>query len=171
MSRAKPLVRVYGSEKTVRQPVGPRELWVPSAPGNLKPMFLNRSTGRRFLVTVVGALFFAVLYEVTVMDSRFAARQPDIELTAAPIRAHAPTSPPPATAAGRPPRRASSTLGHRGGRPGLLPVGSVVQIDKLLDRYTAFTRSWTRAPRFTAGTWTSISGTATRLWSSDGGTC
>ena len=99
-------------------------------------MFLSRSTGRKFLVTVVAVVSFAVLYEVTVMDSRFAARQADQELTAAPRRASGSASRPPATAAG-PRRRPGSTSapGIAAADPDLLPVGSVVQIDKLPERY------------------------------------
>jgi 3D (Asp-Asp-Asp) domain-containing protein len=99
-------------------------------------MFLNRSTGRKFLVTIVGALFFAALYEVTVMDSRFAARQPDNELTAAPTQGARLRF----TATGY--CRGTTTAsgvnvrsGIAAADPDLLPVGSVVQIDKLPDRY------------------------------------
>ena len=91
----------------------------PEPHGNLKPMFLNRSTGRKFLLTVVGALFFAALYEVTVMDSRFAARQPDNELTTAPSQGARLRF----TATGycRGTTTASGVnvrIGHRGGGPG-----------------------------------------------------
>lgn len=99
-------------------------------------MFLNRSTGRKFLVTVVTALAFAALYEVTVMDSRFAARQPDNELTAAPTQGARLRF----TATGY--CRGTTTAsgvnvrsGIAAADPDLLPVGSVVQIDKLPDRY------------------------------------
>ena len=108
----------------------------PEPHGNLKPMFLNRSTGRKFLVTVGGALFFAVLYGVTVMDSRFTARQPDNELTATPIQGARLRF----TATGY--CRGTTTAsgvnvrsGIAAADPDLLPVGSVVQIDKLPDRY------------------------------------
>ena len=47
-------------------------------------MFLNRSIGRKFLVTLVAVVSFATAYEVTMMDSRFAARQSDQELKTAP---------------------------------------------------------------------------------------
>ena len=99
-------------------------------------MFLNRSTGRKFLVMVGAALFFAVLYEVTVMDSRFAARQPDNELTAAPIQdARLGFT---ATGYCRGTTTASGVnvrSGIAAADPDLLPVGSVVQIDKLPDLY------------------------------------
>src|SRR5688572_24956845 len=99
-------------------------------------MFLNRSTGRKFLVTFVAVVAFAALYEVTVMDSRFAARQSDQELTAAPapgIRLRF-------TATGYcKGTTTASGVNVRSGiaaaDPDLLPVGSVVQIDKLPERY------------------------------------
>jgi hypothetical protein len=50
-------------------------------------MFLTRSAGRKFLVTLIAAVFFAGLYEVTVLDSRYAVHKPaedDSELTATP---------------------------------------------------------------------------------------
>ena len=47
-------------------------------------MFLSHSTGRKVLVTAIAVVPFAVLYEVTFLDSRFAARQADQELTASP---------------------------------------------------------------------------------------
>jgi 3D (Asp-Asp-Asp) domain-containing protein len=78
-------------------------------------MFLNRSTGRKFLVTIVAALFFATLYEVTVMDSRFTATGYCRGTT---------------TASG-----VNVRSGIAAADPDLLPVGSVVQIDKLPDRY------------------------------------
>ena len=58
----------------------------PFAPqGPLRPMFLNRSAGRRFVITSIAVVTFAGLYEVTVLDSRFAARQSEQqELTGAP---------------------------------------------------------------------------------------
>jgi 3D (Asp-Asp-Asp) domain-containing protein len=87
-------------------------------------------------VTLVGTLFFAVLCEVTVMDSRFAARQPDNELTAAPIQGARLRF----AATGY--CRGTTTASGVNVRSGiaaadldLLPVGSVVQIDKLPDRY------------------------------------
>jgi 3D (Asp-Asp-Asp) domain-containing protein len=108
----------------------------PGAQRNPKPMFLNRSSERKFFATVVGAVFFAALYEVTVMDSRFAAQQPDNELTAAPTQGARLRF----TATGycRGTTTASGVKVRSGiaaADPDLLPVGSVVQIDKLLDRY------------------------------------
>ncbi len=99
-------------------------------------MFLNRSIGRKFLVTLVAVVSFAALYEVTMMDSRFAARQSDQELKTAP----APGVRLPFTATGY--CRGTTTAsgvnvrsGIAAADPDLLPVGSVVQIDKLPERY------------------------------------
>jgi 3D (Asp-Asp-Asp) domain-containing protein len=99
-------------------------------------MFLSHSTGRKILVTLIAVVSFAALYEVTVLDSRFAARQADAELTAAPapgIRLRF-------TATGY--CRGTTTAsgvnvrsGIAAADPDLLPVGSVVQIDKLPERY------------------------------------
>ena len=111
-------------------------------------MFLNRSTGRKFLVTAIGALVFAALFEVTVMDSRFAARQPDNELTAAPTQGARLRF----TATGY--CRGTTTAsgvnvrsGIAAADPDLLPVGSVVQIDKLLDRYNGVYTVMDTGPR------------------------
>lgn len=99
-------------------------------------MFLSHSTGRKILVTLIAAIAFAALYEVTFLDSRFAARQPDSELTAAP----APGVRLRFTATGY--CRGTTTAsgvnvrsGIAAADPDLLPVGSVVQIDKLPERY------------------------------------
>ena len=67
-------------------------------------MFLNRSTGRKILATTTAVVAFAMLYEVTMLDSRYAARQADQELTAAPAPGARLRSRPPATARGRRPR-------------------------------------------------------------------
>ena len=99
-------------------------------------MFLNRS-GRKFLVTSLAAVVFAALYEVTFLDSRFAARQPDEgELTAPPVAGARLRF----TATGY--CRGTTTAsgvnvrsGIAAADPDLLPVGSVVQIDKLPERY------------------------------------
>ncbi len=41
-------------------------------------MFLTRSTGRKVVATVTAAVTFALLYEVTTLDSRYAARQAEL---------------------------------------------------------------------------------------------
>ena len=100
-------------------------------------MFLNRSAGRKFVITSIAAVSFAALYEVTFMDSRFAARQAEErELTAAP----APGVRLRFTATGycRGTVTASGVnvrSGIAAADPDLLPVGSVVQIDKLPEKY------------------------------------
>ena len=101
-------------------------------------MYLNRSFGRRFVITSIAVVVFAALFEVTFLDSRFAARQSDEQeqLTAAP----APGARLRFTATGY--CRGTTTAsgvnvrsGITAADPDLLPVGSVIQIDKLPDRY------------------------------------
>ena len=99
-------------------------------------MFLSHSTGRKILVTLIAVATFAAVYEVTVLDSRFAAVQADTELTAPPV----PGARLRFTATGY--CRGTTTAsgvnvrsGIAAADPDLLPVGSVVQIDKLPERY------------------------------------
>jgi 3D (Asp-Asp-Asp) domain-containing protein len=99
-------------------------------------MFLSHSTGRKVLVTAITVILFAVLYEVTFLDSRFAARQADLELTASPVLGARLRF----TATGY--CRGTTTAsgvnvrsGIAAADPDLLPVGSVVRIDKLPERY------------------------------------
>ena len=99
-------------------------------------MFLSHSTGRKVLVTAIAVILFAVLYEVTFLDSRFAARQADQELTASPALGMRLRF----TATGY--CRGTTTAsgvnvrsGIAAADPDLLPVGSVVQIAKLPDQY------------------------------------
>ena len=100
-------------------------------------MFLNRSAGRKFVITSVAAVSFAAAFEVTVMDSRFAARESEErELTADP----APGARLRFTATGY--CRGTTTAsgvnvrsGIAAADPDLLPVGSVVQIAKLPEKY------------------------------------
>jgi 3D (Asp-Asp-Asp) domain-containing protein len=105
-------------------------------------MFLNRSAGRKFIVTSVVAVCFAALYEVTVLDSRYAASrnfddaEEQRELTATPapgVRLRFT-----ATAYCKGTTTASGVnvrSGIAAADPDLLPVGSVVQIDRLGERY------------------------------------
>ena len=100
-------------------------------------MFLNRSAGRKFVVTSLAAVLFAGLYEVTFLDSRFAARQAiDEESTAPPVQGSRLRF----TATGY--CRGTTTAsgvnvrsGIAAADPDLLPVGSVVQIERLPERY------------------------------------
>ena len=100
-------------------------------------MLLSRSTGRKVVVTVVAAVSFASLYEVTTLDSRRATQQLELrESTAAPapgarlrfaITGYCKGT---TTASG-----VNVRSGIAASDPDLLPVGSVVQIDRLGDRY------------------------------------
>ena len=93
-------------------------------------MFLSHSTGRKVLVTAIAIVLFAGVYEVTFLDSRFAARQADQELTASPaLGARLRFT---ATGYCRGTTTASGVnvrSGIAAADPDLLPVGSVVQID------------------------------------------
>jgi 3D (Asp-Asp-Asp) domain-containing protein len=98
-------------------------------------MLLCHSASRKVLVTVVAAVVFASLYEVSTLDSRKAA------VESRDFAAHPPAGP----------RLRFSVTGYCKGTttasgvnvrsgiaasdPDLLPVGSVVQIDKLGNRY------------------------------------
>jgi 3D (Asp-Asp-Asp) domain-containing protein len=100
-------------------------------------MLLSRSTGRKITATAITAVAFAFLYEVTVLDSRYAARQAELrEDTAAPtpgarLRFTA-------TAYCKGTTTASGVNVRKGiaaADPDLLPVGSVIQIERLPDQY------------------------------------
>ena len=100
-------------------------------------MLLSRSTGRKVLMTAVSAVAFASLYQVTTLDSRNATRQLEWRgSTAAPspgarlrfsVTAYCKGT---TTASG-----VNVRTGIAASDPDLLPVGSVVQIEKLSDRY------------------------------------
>jgi 3D (Asp-Asp-Asp) domain-containing protein len=98
---------------------------------------LSRSTGRKIVATGAAALAFASVYQVTVHDSRYAARKAELrEDTAAP----APGLKLRFTATGycKGTTTASGVNVQRGiaaADPSLLPVGSVIQVDRLGDRY------------------------------------
>jgi 3D (Asp-Asp-Asp) domain-containing protein len=100
-------------------------------------MLLSRSLGRKVIATGTAAVAFAFLYEVTILDSRYAARQAELrEGTAQPapgarLRFTA-------TAYCRGTTTASGVNVRNGiaaADPDLLPVGSVIQVDRLGDRY------------------------------------
>jgi 3D (Asp-Asp-Asp) domain-containing protein len=100
-------------------------------------MFLSRSTGRKFAITATAAVSFALLYEVTTLDSRYVVRVAEHEeLTAKPapgVRLRFT-----ATAYCKGTTTASGVnvrTGIAAADPDLLPVGSVVQIDRLGERY------------------------------------
>jgi 3D (Asp-Asp-Asp) domain-containing protein len=100
-------------------------------------MLLSRSFARKIVATGTAAVAFAFLYEVTVLDSRYAARQLELrESTAKPapgarLRFTA-------TAYCRGTTTASGVNVRNGiaaADPDLLPVGSVIEVDRLGDRY------------------------------------
>jgi len=100
-------------------------------------MLLSRSFARKIVATGTAAVAFAFLYEVTVLDSRYAARQLELQENAA--------APEPgarirftATAYCRGTTTASGVNVRNGiaaADPDLLPVGSVIQVDRLGERY------------------------------------
>ena len=100
-------------------------------------MMLSRSSGRKLLATATAAIAFACLYEVTALDSRYAARQAELrEATAVPEPGAKLKFT--ATAYCKGTTTASGVNVRKGiaaADPDLLPVGSVIQVDKLGDRY------------------------------------
>jgi 3D (Asp-Asp-Asp) domain-containing protein len=100
-------------------------------------MLLSGSFGRKIVATGTAAVAFAFLYEVTILDSRYAARQAELrEATAIPapgarLRFTA-------TAYCKGTTTASGVnvrTGIAAADPDLLPVGSVIQVERLADRY------------------------------------
>jgi 3D (Asp-Asp-Asp) domain-containing protein len=100
-------------------------------------MLLSRSSGRKIVATAFGAVGFALLYEVTVLDSRYAARQAELrESTAVPTQGSRLRFT--ATAYCKGTTTASGVnvrTGIAAADPDLLPVGSVIQVDRLGERY------------------------------------
>src|SRR4029079_435817 len=100
-------------------------------------MLLSRSFGRKIVATGTAAVAFAFLYEATILDSRYAARQAEFwDLTQRPARG--PRVRFTATAYCRGTTTASGVNVRNGiaaADPDLLPVGSVIQVDRLGDRY------------------------------------
>jgi 3D (Asp-Asp-Asp) domain-containing protein len=100
-------------------------------------MLLSRSLGRKIVATGTAAVAFAFLYEATILDSRYAARQAEFW--------HSDSKPAPgarlrftATAYCRGTTTASGVNVRNGiaaADPDLLPVGSVIQVDRLGARY------------------------------------
>ena len=99
-------------------------------------MFLSRSTGRKIVATATAAVTFVLLYEVTMLDSRYAARQAEVRdgvglVTGTRLRFTA-------TAYCKGTTTASGVnvrTGIAAADPDILPVGSVIQVDRLGDRY------------------------------------
>src|SRR4029079_7801251 len=100
-------------------------------------MLLSRSFGRKIVATGTAAVAFAFLYESTILDSRYAARQAELrESTATPAAGTLLRFT--ATAYCKGTTTASGVnvrTGIAAADPDLLPVGSVVQVDRLGDRY------------------------------------
>jgi 3D (Asp-Asp-Asp) domain-containing protein len=99
-------------------------------------ILLSHSLGRKIVATGTAAVALAFLYEVTILDSQYAARAEFRESAAAPTPgAHLRFT---ATAYCRGTTTASGVNVRNGiaaADPDLLPVGSVVQVDRLGDRY------------------------------------
>ena len=100
-------------------------------------MYLSRSTGRKLVATALGAVSFTLLYEVTALDSRFAARQAalreDSALPAPGARLRFT-----ATAYCKGTTTASGVnvrTGIAAADSALLPVGSVIQVDRVGEPY------------------------------------
>lgn len=99
-------------------------------------MFLNRSARRKFVVSSLAVLGFTAMYEATVLDSRYAAERLQQQETAAPapgVRLRFT-----ATAYCKGTTTASGVnvrSGIAAADPDLLPVGSVVQIERLGEKY------------------------------------
>src|SRR6186713_2402582 len=100
-------------------------------------MLLSRSTGRKVVATTTAAVTFALLYEVTTLDSRYAARDADVrEVSASP----SPGTRLRFTATGycKGTTTASGVnvrTGIAAADPDILPVGSVIQVDRLGEKY------------------------------------
>jgi 3D (Asp-Asp-Asp) domain-containing protein len=98
-------------------------------------MFLTRSTGRKIVATATAAVTFALLYEVTTLDSRYAARQAEVRDGAPTPGARLRFT---ATAYCKGTTTASGVnvrTGIAAADPDILPVGSVIQVDRLGERY------------------------------------
>ena len=100
-------------------------------------MLLSRSSGRKIVATAFAAVGFALLYEVTVLDSRYAARQAELREATAPPRPGARLRFT-ATAYCKGTTTASGVnvrTGIAAADPDVLPVGSVIRVEKLADKY------------------------------------
>ena len=100
-------------------------------------MSLSRSLGRKIVATGTAAVAFAFLYEVTILDSRYAARQAELREGQA-VPAPGSRLRFTATAYCRGTTTASGVnvrSGIAAADPVLLPVGSVIQVDRLGNRY------------------------------------
>jgi 3D (Asp-Asp-Asp) domain-containing protein len=112
-------------------------------------MFLTRSFRRKLIATALGAVGFVFLYEATTLDSRYAARQAEVrEPTATPAPGARLRFTATAYCKGQ---TTASGVQVRSGiaaaDPDLLPVGSVVQIDALGERYNGIYTVMDTGPR------------------------
>jgi 3D (Asp-Asp-Asp) domain-containing protein len=112
-------------------------------------MFLTRSTGRKIVATATAAVTFALLYEVTTLDSRYAARQAELRDDSAPpvtgsrLRFTA-------TAYCKGTTTASGVnvrTGIAAADPDILPVGSVIQVERLGEKYNGVYTIMDTGPR------------------------
>ena len=100
-------------------------------------MMLSRSTGRKVLATAVAALSFAFLFDVTVFDSQTVARLAELREsvskpgTGSKLRFTATFYCKGTTTASG----ANVKNGMAAADPDLLPIGSVIRIDSLGDKY------------------------------------
>lgn len=100
-------------------------------------MLLSHSLGRKIVATGTAAVAFAFLYESTVLDSRYAARQAELRDGVA-VPAPGARLRFTATAYCRGTTTTSGVNVRNGiaaADPDLLPVGSVIQVDRLGERY------------------------------------
>jgi 3D (Asp-Asp-Asp) domain-containing protein len=102
-------------------------------------MIISRSAGRKVLATSVAALAFAFLFDATVLDSRHVAQLAELSELAS-VRAPQPGAKLrfTATAYCKGTTTASGVNVRNGiaaADPQLLPIGSVIQIDELGDKY------------------------------------
>src|SRR5262245_50594322 len=109
----------------------------------------RRSIGRKIVATSATAVTFAFLYDVTILDSRYAARQAELQnavtapATGSKLRFTA-------TAYCKGTTTASGVnvqTGIAAADPDLLPVGSVIQVDRLGDRYNGIYTIMDTGPR------------------------
>jgi 3D (Asp-Asp-Asp) domain-containing protein len=112
-------------------------------------MLLSRSAGRKLVATSTAAVAFAFLYEVTILDSRYAARQAELRQTTA-VPSPGARLQFAATAYCKGTTTASGVnvqTGIAAADPDLLPVGSVIQVDRLGERYNGIYTIMDTGPR------------------------
>lgn len=99
-------------------------------------MFLTGSTGRKALATVVAVLGFAYLFEANILDSRHFTRVLELREPAKPETGSRLRFTATAYCKGTVTKSGVNVRhGIAAGDPDLLPVGSVIRVDKLDERY------------------------------------